>query len=128
MSQDAGRESWLEDERVIDRFEAAWQEHGPATIRDFLPPDTDHRRDPPARKLVSIDPEYRWDRGQAPHVEDYVRDFPELAQPVVPLELIAAEVRVRRFHGCPPAGSELDTPLSRPVRRTRKPVCRIRPG
>jgi WD40 repeat protein/tRNA A-37 threonylcarbamoyl transferase component Bud32 len=105
---DARQQAWLEHERVIDCFEAAWQEHGTANIRDFLPPSEDPRRAALLCEIISVDLEYRWDHGQAPRVEDYVRDFPELAQPVIPLRLIAEEIRIRRFHGCAPSSAELE--------------------
>jgi WD40 repeat protein len=99
---------WLGREEVLDRFEAAWQEHGEARIADFLPPGGWEQRGPLLAELIKIDLEYRWGRGERRHVEDYAAEFPELAGPLRLLgELLAAEIAARRRLGEPPTAAEL---------------------
>src|SRR5258708_37004571 len=95
--------SWLRREAVIDRFEAAWQEHGDADLAEFLPPPGSPDRVALLGELIKIDLEYRWERGQRLRVEDYARRFPELAgNGPPPLGLIPVGIRRRHFDTCPP--------------------------
>src|SRR5271155_4146930 len=104
---------WPNIEILLDRFETAWQ-NGPApTIEDFLNLPTG---DPDRRRLlielIKVDLEYVWSKSQSsqtecPVLEDYGSRFHELGRAdSYPLELIAAEYRVRCWAGRPPAVDE----------------------
>src|SRR5438128_2679596 len=73
-----GDATWLRREAVIGRFETAWQENGQADLAQFLSLAGPDQRALLLLELVKIDLENRWNRGQATHVEDYARTFPEL--------------------------------------------------
>lgn len=100
--------SWLRREQVLDRFEAAWQEYGRASIAEFLPAPGDCGREQILHELIKIDFEYRWSAGDRPRVEDYLGEFPELGTAAdCPIELVREEIQVRRYHGCAPNSEEL---------------------
>src|SRR6218665_2597620 len=80
----------------VERFITAWD-------AEPSPPDlAAHMSDVPVEQrrltlieLIKIDLEYRWTRVASPRaLEDYFRDFPELAQDI-PVELIHEEFHVR---------------------------------
>ena len=93
-------------DRVIERFEDAWQRGVPPAIAEFLPAfaggEPDDRREL-FHELISVDLEYRWRRGVPRRLEQYVDELPELG-PLdrLPAELIAEEYRVRRRWGDQP--------------------------
>ncbi len=135
-SADGTGSSWLRREAILDRFERAWQRDGEADVGAFVPPPDRGDRAAILEELIKIDLEYRWAKGQQRHVEDYLRQFPELGAPAAAaLALIAEEVRVRQFHCCAPSAAELcqrfpgrDTELARLLGDTdtemRTPVAR----
>src|SRR5262245_20268380 len=58
--------------------------------------------------MVKIDLERRWQKGGQPRLDDYLRDYPDLAgHDGVPLDLIHAEVQVRSEAGEPIDPDEL---------------------
>ena len=107
-------------DRLLDRFDLAWQSGPPPAIEDFLPVGLAGRR-LLLHELIKIDLEYRWRRtGQGsadpnaggaspagPHLEDYVRRLPRLG-PLhkLPAELIGEEYRARRRWGDRPDHAE----------------------
>jgi eukaryotic-like serine/threonine-protein kinase len=85
----------LELERLVRRFEAAWQHSRPA-LGDFLPADPAARL-PVLLELVLTDLEYRLKAGESARVETYLSSYPELAADAAALrDLASAEYRLRR--------------------------------
>jgi tRNA A-37 threonylcarbamoyl transferase component Bud32 len=97
-------------DRLLDRFELAWQTGVPPAIEAFLPPALSARRTL-LHELVKIDLEYRWRQApphaSGPRLDDYVRRLPRLGSPRrLPIELIAEEYRVRQRWGDRPDHAE----------------------
>lgn len=122
-----------EVEDTLERFDAAWQDGRKPLIQHYLPPGEPTESQAGFRRrlleeLIKVDLEYRWrrrrqakatERGTTlkdklrievrrrmptrPHLEDYVRQFPELGSlEDLPLDVIAEEYRVRRRWGDKP--------------------------
>jgi predicted ATPase/predicted Ser/Thr protein kinase len=91
---------WSECEDRIHAFEKAWRQGSTPAIGDFLCA-SGPVRNALLVELVSIDLEFRLQRGEAARVGSYWDEFPELAEDrSVALELIAAEYELRRrFEG-----------------------------
>jgi hypothetical protein len=69
---------WVDD--IADRFEAAWQALTPPALPDFLAEADGARRRALLPELVKLDIAYRRRLGEKRQVEDYLADFPELAE------------------------------------------------
>ncbi len=81
--------------RVVDQFEAAWNQYGPQVIEDSLPEDPDLRLDVLV-ELVHIDLEQRLNRREAIGVPHYLARFPELAADrSAVMDVLAGEFRLR---------------------------------
>src|SRR5690348_12904619 len=92
---DASLASWELCERILDRFESAWQRGERPAIDDFLPPDGE--RTAVLLELVHADLECRLKAGEPARVEEYLRRYPALAAlPETVLTLLAAEYELRR--------------------------------
>jgi hypothetical protein len=88
--------AWLEREAIFDRFETAWEAAGQPPIAAFLPPGDAKDRLLVLAELVRIDMDHRWRRQQQALAEDYLQQFPELAQGGQGVgELLAAEIEAR---------------------------------
>ena len=89
-----------EVDRLLERFEQAWQGGPVPRIEDFVPADwSQSARHQVLEELIKIDLDHHWRQagsGHSPKVEDYLKRWPELARssPVV-LELIRAEYWAR---------------------------------
>src|SRR5438876_11979836 len=98
------------NDRVVDRFEDAWQSGVPPAIPDFLPAFAGQKRDDCREllhELISVDLEYRWRHGLPRYLEQYAAELPELgALDRLPPELIAEEYRVSRRWGDQPGHGE----------------------
>ena len=96
LDRSVGSADWALLEPLIRRFEDAWR-HGPRPIiADYLPIEEMARR-PVLIELAHADLECRLKAGDAARVEDYLQQFPELADDLkVLLDLIVAEYRLRR--------------------------------
>jgi Protein kinase domain len=107
-------------DRLVDRFESAWQSGAPPDIEEFLQAGRAVAR-PLLHELVKIDLEYRWRRpnhgaaGQntegpspaRPRLEFYVKRIPRLGPlQQLPVDLIGEEYRVRQCWGDRPAHAE----------------------
>src|SRR5947209_3858749 len=91
-----GRESWLEDERLIRRFERAWEAGERPNLADYLPANAGARATVLV-ELVHAELEYRTKAGEPVRAEEYLRDYPELAvDRATALELIRSEWTLRR--------------------------------
>jgi len=126
---------WMQPdlERLLDRFELAWQGSTVPDLAAFLPPvlrpGGEQSRLPVLQELIKIDLEYRWkfDREAhsavdstskivsestqliplaQPRLEDYLRSYPELAEAADFVTLVAEEYRVRRRWGDRPGHAE----------------------
>src|SRR5262245_11561356 len=98
-------EQQLQD--LVRRFEAAWQNATAVEIAPFLLPADHPLRAASLQTLIRSDLEIRWRRGQTPHLEEYLKQFPELGPPrALPAALLYHECQVRQLIGDRP---ELDT-------------------
>ena len=101
-------------ERLLDRFDEAWQGRKAPAIEKFLPAGR-AGRGRALHELIKIDLEYRWSRNAAggdrlpakPRLEDYAARLPELG-PMhrLPLDLVGEEYRVRQRWGDRPAHAQ----------------------
>src|SRR5262245_7731968 len=88
-------EAWFAVQKIVERFEHAWQDGQKPVIRDFVPTD-EGERDNALIELVHTDIEYQWQTGQLAYVEDYLKHYPELAKPKERiLDLIRTEFESR---------------------------------
>jgi tetratricopeptide (TPR) repeat protein/tRNA A-37 threonylcarbamoyl transferase component Bud32 len=92
---DPSLDLWEHCERILERFEAAWQRGERPDIDSHLPP-TDAGRPLVLLELVHADLECRLKVGEPARVEDYLGRFPELGtSPETVLALLAAEYGLR---------------------------------
>jgi serine/threonine protein kinase len=102
LAELSGEEA-LELERLIERFEGAWQCGQRPVLRDFLPAGEALRR-AVLTELAHTDLEYRLGAGEPARAGDYFREFPQLeADPIIALELICAEDELRQHASTVPA-------------------------
>src|SRR5581483_738738 len=86
-------------ERLIDRFEDAWQRGERPAVRDYLPAEGPLRR-AALTELAHTDLEYRLRAGEPARAEAYVEEFAELrADADAARELRRAEAELRREAG-----------------------------
>lgn len=99
-------------EALLEDFERCWHAGPPPAPADFAARAPAGRRRALLAELVKIDLEQRWRctgrDGGAPHLEDYLRRYPELAGPegLAPLDLVVEEYRVRQWWGDRPGHAE----------------------
>jgi tetratricopeptide (TPR) repeat protein len=86
------------DEDARRRFEAAWR-LGPADLAAFLPDRANDQYLGTLVELVLIDFEMRGKSESSLRLEDYLRQFPELAVPTLLKPLLEEEYRLRHRHG-----------------------------
>ncbi len=65
---------------IADRFEAGWRSGRPPRIGDYLDDSVGEKRIALLRELARIDLERRTRAGEGRRWEDYLREFPELAE------------------------------------------------
>lgn len=93
---------WQQLSERIDAFVAAWQNAAePPVLAEFLPTAPPSLRRLTLVETIKVDLEYRWKAGRWPKmVEEYAREFPELAgDGALPCDLIYEEYHVRKQHG-----------------------------
>src|SRR5262245_35902430 len=91
------REAWERLERVLERFEDAWERGEPPALEDYLACAGEGERRALLIELVHEDLEYRLKGGEAARVETYLDRYPELrGERPVALDLIAGEYALRR--------------------------------
>lgn len=85
----------------LEAFLEAWRhEAEPPALARFLPPTSSVLHRETLVQLVLADLEFRYRRGRPKRIEDYVREYPELAvEGGVPCELILEEHQARRAAG-----------------------------
>ena len=101
--------AWNELAERADALIAAWQgENLPPDLAQFPPAEPLSLRRLVLVELIKIDLEYRWQHHELPkQVEEYVEEFPELAQDgEVPSDLIYEEFHIRRQIENPPKPEE----------------------
>ncbi|MBC7851824.1 MAG: protein kinase [Pirellulaceae bacterium] len=93
-------------QQAAAEYVEAWRGHRQGIdeilLATFLPASEDPLRIPVLLELLPIDLEQRRRRGEKTLLEHYLATFPELGQAQdLPVELIAAEYRIRRLQGDP---------------------------
>jgi predicted Ser/Thr protein kinase len=123
LSDDRRRvlESWLVD------FDLSWDEGRLAFWVHRLPPRDSCLRWPALVEMVKIDLERRWQRGQHPNLEAYVKAFPELGPPDrLPVDLLLAEYEARQQCGAPADLAEFARRFPRQAEELRRLVGQTR--
>jgi len=96
---DAG---WAAVARAVWALEDAWRAGGPGELGEFLPEPGSPLREVMLVELIKVDLEHRWKRDEPKKVEDYLREWPELAGKLEWLaELVEAEWLTRASVGSP---------------------------
>jgi WD40 repeat protein/serine/threonine protein kinase len=65
-------------DQICNQFERGWRNHLPPRIEDYLSDAPGPERWVLLRELISLDVDYRRQRGETPRVEEYSARFPEL--------------------------------------------------
>jgi hypothetical protein len=65
-------------DQVCNQFERGWRTHPPPRIEDYLNDAAGLERWAVLHELISLDVDYRRQRGEAPRAEEYTARFPEL--------------------------------------------------
>jgi uncharacterized delta-60 repeat protein len=99
-------------DRVCDEFEAVWREGGIPQLEDYLSQVADELRAEIFIELLSLDLEYRVDRGLSASADDYERTFPEFRQAIAATfeRLESTKIRLETL------GSKRRPPLAIPDR------------
>ncbi len=91
---------WDLVDQAVDRLTLAYRGSAPVELADYLPQADQATRRFVLTHLIQIDLEYRWERGERIHIENYLPQWPELSDDGDALaDLLAAECRVRLSHG-----------------------------
>jgi serine/threonine protein kinase/predicted Zn-dependent protease len=91
----------------VEAFESAYQTHGAADLRSFLPPADDPLHRSVLCELIRIDLEFAWESNRPRSLEEYRRDFPGLFEdPDSVQEIAFEEYRLRRRAGQAPSPQE----------------------
>jgi len=93
--------AWEVLSNCVETLVAAWESGGGAPrLADFLPEDAPKIRRLALVELIKVDLEFRWQHREMPKcIEEYTKDFPELASDGIPADLIYEEYHVRRQAG-----------------------------
>ncbi|HET6572162.1 MAG TPA: protein kinase, partial [Fimbriiglobus sp.] len=83
----------------LEEFARAWAADGSPDLARFLPADPPALRRLILVELVKLDIDYRLARGQARPVEEYVGEFPELAEAGPPCDLLYEDYQLRHRAG-----------------------------
>src|SRR5260370_25186762 len=84
--------AWARLERVLERFEDAWQSGQRPDLDDYLAEAGPGERTALLIELVHEDLDYRFQRGEPARVDAYLARYPELrATPELVVDLLAAE-------------------------------------
>jgi serine/threonine protein kinase len=104
ISLDANQPTWAWDALAsrLDACTEAWSGGSPPPLDQFLPPEPPSLRRLILTELIKLDQEQRTTHGlPLRRVEDYVAEFPELAEGGVPCDLLYEEFHLRRRSGEP---------------------------
>jgi serine/threonine protein kinase/Tfp pilus assembly protein PilF len=95
-----GTAGWAEVFRCVTAYEAAHEAGGPVALGEFLPQRGDPLFPAVLPELIRVELELGWGRGQPRRLDDYLREYPELADDRSALGQIAfEEYRLRRQAG-----------------------------
>ncbi|MCA9117697.1 MAG: serine/threonine protein kinase [Planctomycetaceae bacterium] len=84
---------------LADRFVAAWERTHRPPLADYVP-ESGPLRQLALVELIKIDLEFNWiGAGDPRYIDDYLREFPELAREGIPSDLIYEEFHLRREAG-----------------------------
>jgi len=98
---------WWAVAECVDAYEAKCGTEFP-DLRKFVAGLPASDRPVAIAELMKIEMERRWNAGVKKQVEDYLREYPELADPSVSLsDLVGHESAVRQRHGHPSSAEEL---------------------
>ncbi len=98
---------WWTVAECVDSYEAKCGSEFP-DLRAFVASMTATDRPAAIAELVKIEMERRWNSGVPKRVEDYLREYPELADPAVSLaDLVDHEAAIRQRHGQSPSQDEV---------------------
>jgi hypothetical protein len=104
-ASDLGRNEWLILASAVEKLESAWRTGRPADLRMCLPGSSPQLRLLTLTELVKVDQEWRLRTCSAKPLEEYLREWPELAASKAAVSrLVAAEFQARRL-----AGESVDT-------------------
>jgi serine/threonine protein kinase len=97
---DNAQATWDVLARHLESFITAWEQSPLPPIADHLPAGPSVLRKLALVELIKVDIEQRFATGQGRVLEDYVREFPEIADEAgPPCELIYEEFHIRNRHG-----------------------------
>ena len=83
-------------EEALRRLEVAWQKESDVDLRKFVPPPDDPLRTRILKELIKVDQEHRWKKGDRKKLEDYLREWSELADDDdIIVELLRSECLTR---------------------------------
>lgn len=104
LSLDESHQIWEMIAVQVEEFINCWEENkSEPVLQDFLPPLSDQFRKLLLTELIKIDLEYRWSQENSSLrpwlVEDYLKDFPELAENGLPADLLYEEFHIRQRVG-----------------------------
>ena len=103
-------DDWSALSEAVLKFEEAWKRVSTPDIIPLLRPAGDPLRLRMLVELVRIDQEHRWRIGDKRHLEDYLKDWPELlARPRAMTELLQYECLTRFCHDDPPQPADVST-------------------
>ena len=93
---------------AVDKFETAWKESDTVKIGQFLPAEDHPDRKQVLVALIKLDQECRWEAGQRKVLEEYFKEWPELAEKSETVgELLKAECITMILVGEMPTAEEL---------------------
>ena len=104
ISFDSNQPTWAWDALAsrLDACSAAWAAGSPPPLGKFLPPEPPTLRRLILTEVIKLDQEQRVSHGlPLRRAEDYVAEFPELAEGGIPCDLLYEEFHLRRRSGEP---------------------------
>jgi hypothetical protein len=101
VQPDGGTRLWAAVGEHLEAFARAWQSGDGPALADHLPAAPADLRRLVLVELVKLDIENRLPRGTERPVEEYLRDFPELAAAGVPADLLFEDYHLRLRAGRP---------------------------
>jgi serine/threonine protein kinase len=90
----------------IEAFVTAWESGDPPRLAEHVPEGPRVVRKLALFEMIKVDLEYRWKGDEGRYIEDYAREFPEIADAGVPCDLIYEEFHIRRLNGREVAAEE----------------------